>query len=56
MAEHSSFSMHGRGYHICKEILMAVVDKELLCLGESDNPRDQFAVAVLKDSMTVGQI
>ncbi len=45
-----------RGYQAYKDIWTAVVGEELPCQWESANPRDPFAVAVLKDEANVGHV
>ncbi len=56
MTEHASFSVEAmvRGYHAYKDIWTTVVGEELPCQRERANPRDPFAVAVLKDEAIVG--
>ncbi len=58
MTERASFSVEAmvRGYHAYKDIWTAVVGEDLLCQRERANPRDQFAVAVLKDEAIVGHV
>ena len=43
-----------RGYHVYKEIWDAVVGEELECERDTTNHHDRFAVAILKDEVTVG--
>ena len=45
-----------RGYHVYKDLWTAVVGEELQCGRESENFRDPFAVAVKKNSDTVGHV
>ena len=45
-----------RGYHIYKDIWGAAVGEELVCTRERGNPRDGYAVAVVKDGTTVGHL
>ncbi len=45
-----------RGYHAYKDIRTAVVGEELPCQRERANPRDPFAVVVLKDEAIVGHV
>ncbi len=56
MTERASFSVEAmvRGYHAYKDIWTAVVGEELPCQRERANPRDPFAVVVLKDEAIVG--
>ncbi len=58
MTERASFSVEAmvRGYHTYKDIWTAVVGEELPCQREMANPRDPFAVAVLKDEAIVGHV
>ena len=45
-----------RGYHIYKEIWNSSIGEELFCAREPTNPRDPFAVAVVKSNQTVGHV
>ena len=45
-----------RGYHVYEEIWDASLGEELLCTREPTNPRDSFAVAVVKSDQTVGHV
>ena len=45
-----------RGYHVYEEIWDASIGEELLCAREPTNPRDPFAVAVVKSDQTVGHV
>ncbi len=58
MTERASFSVEAmvRGCHAYKDIWTAVVGEELPCQRERANPRDPFAVAVLKDEAIVGHV
>ncbi len=58
MTERASFSVEAmvRGYHAYKDIWTAVVGEELPCQQKRANPRDPFAVAVLKDEAIVGHV
>ncbi len=58
MTERAYFSVEAmlRGYHAYKDIWTAVVGEELPCQRERANPRDPFAVAVLKDEAIVGHV
>ncbi len=51
MSERASFCVEAmvRGYHTYQSVWTAVVGEELPCQLETVNPRDPFAVAVLKD-------
>ena len=44
-----------QGYHVYKTIWDADIE-ELHCQRETDNPRDPFAVAVIRASVTVGHV
>ena len=37
-----------RGFHVYKDVWRPVIDEELRCQREEDNPRDPYAVAVTK--------
>jgi len=45
-----------RGYHIYGEQWEAAVGEELECRQERGNPRDTYAVAVVRDDITVGHL
>jgi len=45
-----------RGYHIYGEQWEAAVEEELECPREHRNPRDTYAVAVVRDNITVGHL
>ena len=45
-----------RGYHVYKTIWDADIGEELHCQRETGNPRDPFAVAVIRGSVTVGHV
>ena len=45
-----------RGYHVYKTICDADIGEELHCQRETGNPRDPFAVAVIRASVTVGHV
>ena len=45
-----------RGYHVYKDIWAAAVGEELECIQERDNPRDAYAIAVVKHRATVGHL
>ena len=45
-----------RGYHIYGEQWVAAVGEELECRRERGNPRDTYAVAVVRDDITVGHL
>ena len=45
-----------RGYHIYKDIWEASIEEELPCKRENGNHADPFAVAVVKNRVTVGHI
>ncbi len=58
MSERASFSVEAmvRGCHTYQSIWIGVVGEELPCQWETVNPRDPFAVAVLRDDAIVGHI
>lgn len=43
-----------RGYHVYKDIWEAVIGEELVCDREPNNPRDRYAVAVIKHGIIIG--
>ena len=45
-----------RGYNVYKEIWGAAVGEELDCIRERGNPRDAYAVAVVRNRRTVGHL
>ena len=45
-----------RGYHVYKEILDTELDEKLTCEREVRNRNDTFAVAMKRDSVTVGHV
>ena len=45
-----------RGYHVYKDIWEAALGEELDCTRERGNPRDAYAVAVVKNGTTVGHL
>ena len=45
-----------RGYHIYRAIWNPTVEETLDCMQESSNPRDRYAVSVLKDGQIVGHL
>ena len=45
-----------RGYHVYSEIWEAVLGETLSCRREPTNVSDRYAVAVLKDDITVGHL
>ena len=45
-----------RGHHIYREVWTPVVGEHLECIREEDNAEDRYAVAVIKDSTTVGHL
>ena len=45
-----------RGYHVYKDIWGAAVGEELDCTRERGNPRDAYAVAVVRNGRTVGHL
>ena len=45
-----------RGYHVYKDIWGAAVGEELDCTRERGNPREAYAVAVVRNGRTVGHL
>ena len=45
-----------RGYHVYKSVWCAVVGDQLSCAREPGNCRDTFAVAIIKEGITVGHV
>lgn len=49
-----------RGFHIYKDNWLPVIGEQIKCIREDDNPRDRYAVAVVKTTAvgdeTVGHI
>ena len=45
-----------RGYHVYKDIWAAAVGERLTCSREPSNASDRYAVAVIKDRMTIGHL
>ena len=43
-----------RGYHVYKDVWDAHISTELLCLPESSNREDRYAVAVMDGDLMVG--
>ena len=54
----ATFTMEScvRGYHVYGERWIPVVGEVLGCTGEPGNRKDSYAVAVCKDSATVGHL
>ena len=44
------------GYHVYRDIWVAVIGEELSCVWETDNYRDPFAVAVAISGIIVGHV
>ena len=44
------------GYHVYKDIWEASIGEELICVRETSNAKDPFAVAVVKNEVIVGHI
>ena len=55
---HGTFSTDSviRGHRVYKDVWTPVVGEELMCQRELGNPRDPFAVSVLKESTIVGHV
>ena len=45
-----------RGYHVYQSVWCAVVGDQLSCAREPGNCRDTFAVAIIKEGVTVGHV
>ena len=45
-----------RGYHIYKDIWSSTVGEHLICERETLNSTDRYAVAVLKDNITIAHL
>jgi len=45
-----------RGYHVYKDIWDPPIGEIVVCQRENRNPRDPYAVALRKDSVTVGHV
>ena len=45
-----------RGYHVYREIWEAALDEVLTCVRETENARDRYAVAVVKNNENVGHV
>ena len=54
--EEACFECSFLGYHIYSEIWKAVLGETLSCQREPTNVSDRYAVAVLKDDITVGHL
>ena len=45
-----------RGYHVYQDVWTPMVGEHLQCAREEDNTEDRYAVAVIKDNVTVGHL
>ena len=45
-----------RGHHVSKDFWMPVINEELVCVQESENPHDPYTVAIKKRSLVVGHV
>ena len=45
-----------RGFYIYRDVWNPHLGEELLTKQENGNPKDDYAVAVVKDDMVVGQV
>ena len=54
--EEARFECCVQGYHVYSEIWEAVLGEPLSCWREPTNVSDRYAVAVLKDDVTVGHL
>ena len=56
MASWSLYDSVVRGHHVSKDFRVAVDGEVLQCQRETSNCHDPFAVAILKDGITVGHV
>ena len=56
MDEELEISSCVRGYHVYQDIWTPAVGEELDCIREPTNSSDRYAVAVVKDGLTVGHL
>ena len=45
-----------RGFHVYQDTWTPVIDEKLVCRREDSNPRERYAVAVLKGEEIVGHV
>ena len=51
-----SFNSYGRGYHAYMKIWNPVDGEVLVCTRETDNPHDNYAVSIIRNSYVVGHV
>ena len=51
-----SFNSYARGYHAYMKIWNPVDGTVLVCTRETDNPHDNYAVSIIRNSYVVGQV
>ena len=54
----TEFEMNGCicGFHVYQDTWMPVISEQLVCRREDSNPRDRYAMAVLKGEEIVGHV
>ena len=50
-----SFNSYARGYHAYMKIWNPVDGEVLVCTRETDNPHDNYAISIIRNSYVVGQ-
>ena len=51
-----SFNSYARGYHAYMKIWNPVDGEVLVCTRETDNPQDNYAVSIIRNSYVVGHV
>ena len=51
-----SFNSYARGYHAYMKIWNPVDGAVLVCTRETDNPHDNYAVSIIRNSYVVGHV
>ena len=51
-----SFNSYARGYHAYMKIWNPVDGEVLVCTQETDNPHDNYAVSIIRNSYVVGHV
>ena len=51
-----SFNSYARGYHAYMKIWNPVDGEVLVCTRETDNPHDNYAVSIIRNSYVVGHV
>ena len=51
-----SFNSYARGYHAYMKIWNPVDGEVLVCTRENDNPHDNYAVSIIRNSYVVGHV